>query len=1348
MNTAAGQGGLKPLRDLIEPKAKKPETVLTLENAISDPLSTVEAFELPPSIKRQFELVLDSVAEGRGRAFWVQSEYGGGKTHFISALTALLGQSPQGDEFDSRVWSSVNDEDTRSRAHQFVPRRILPVAISCKGILPIDGQYSRALLNLLMEGFSRALSARGLSDRVPVTSHEALVANFASLPEELRQQIDAWCRAQFGYSVTQLNESEGPEKAAQAYLKWCQDVARADPRVDVKVVDWLFNLCIRLQAEGFDGLLVVVDEFATLQNLAVSGPDVAAYEDILESLGWLVPRRCAERDIPFSVYTIVASQKGNPTKLDERFTSLLLLAREAARDYEIIVSRRVRSLRKDRIPELDQYYHRHKMSHDTYAGMEIERFREVFPFQPRVFDSIWSITAQGGDVAAARFGITAVWDVLQRPGILDQTRLLTVSDLLGSEQFQNDLLASPSYRDAFAAYQAAGQSVPSLGFTADNLVLAQQVLDALFVDYLAHHRSPRYLSTREIAEAVLADSSLAMFIPPADQVLSILGRLRQLNQVEYDPAEGAIFKPDAGDGPLPTEIVRGKENEISDDDPRLQEVWSDLLQATAPSVGFWSELKLSSPRSHKAVHSRIAYQGTAELRHGVAGGHLAPDLGYASGRHFHVAVLTRPETVAPDTLEDSRIAVVVPGQLSADEIRLCKSYLACKLVLDAPVLMSSTNSVALRQHAEGVRKDAAQRLITGQPRVYRRGEVVSRTAVAFNPDSLFQTTSWKDAMDRIADRLLDAAYDGMDRMLRPVQFRGNSRLDPGADCAKIAASLVGGSTQTADIGAAQNFGPALGLSRQMFPDKLSPDKEHLAIALILSRVDSAGAGGESAERIYEALCGAPYGVPQEVVTLWLLACVRGCVVGQAKRRVEIHLQNNTKARLKGNAPVPRGILTFVNVGSLEWSNSLRGEFLTVQVSQEAPFGDLVEYARHMGNNLRVPTAPEEVVEEEKRLQRVMAEGAAQSARVRGALAALASALAQPLPENVAETLERTERAMTMEGEYDRGQLLAQLRHAYPATTGLHEDWQKVQRWTRVADRGTELLPLRQFVSALSSRLGMTPGRYEMAATKAQIEVLPRIGLPELLALNSATALDSVVQLASQVRDAYQNEYRIHHRDYYREVEILREELAKLQKRAAILERLNRLTCAGPVALQSPEARISRLLSQLGMCHAAGSLEVTVSNGLACREDGCGLDPLAEPPARELKRLAGELEDAIYARVNAVKARAVIAILEQSPEPGLGAFLAAIQAGQMEGLLEVLDDRLIALIDGIFQAARVKVLPAGVLGRVANRYSVIQRKQIDEVTQAFRSELEQAFAEMESRHPGDVIQLQLALGDPR
>lgn len=1342
MIATATSSALRPLGELIEPRPERPETVLTLQTAVTDRLGTVRSFEFPPSIKHHVEQVLDAVAEGRGRAFWVQSEYGGGKTHFIAALTALLGQSPAGGPADAEVWTAVNDAQVRARAQAFTQGQLLPVAISCKGIMPVNGQYAHALLDLLMDGFSAALETYGLTEQIPVRSEQELFEHFRRRPEELRSSINSWVRARYGAAVEELYDNE-PTTAARAYSEWYRQMAGGAPAIEETVVDWLVSFCRRLKGAGFDGLLVVIDEFATLQGLVTAAADVAGYEDVLEALGWLVPDRL--RDDPasgFGVYTIVASQKGHPVKLAQRYSSILLLARDAQQDYEIIVSRRVRTLRPERLADVDRYFHRNKLQHSTYAGMSPQRFREVFPFQPRVFDAIWQITAASGDVAAARFGIAAVWDTLQQVGTLDATRLLTVSDLVQSNQFQNDLKATTEYREVFRAYQAAQTSAKALGYNAADAALAGRVLDALFVDYLAYRRSPRWLTTQELAEAVLAESASA-FIPPADQVLSVLSRLKQLRQVQFGAARGAQFQPEDGGGPLPVEVLNKAKAELEPVPSAVADLWASLLLVAANPTGLWSDLKIDAPKSMKAQYHRILYPGVVELRHSPSRDLAIPA---TSNRHFHVVVLTHPTAVAMDDLDDARVAVIVPGELTDEEVDMARTALACDQVLADNRLMAGPTGKELRAYIQQQKTEAHQKLAARQARVYGRGRICTKTGVTLPADAVFRVGRGVDALETVVEAVLGAAYDQLEKTVQPAMFRAAARFDPQIDSGKVFAGLIGGSTQPADVGAGQNFGPGLGMSKSTSATILSLDRERYGIALILQRLaGSTGgvnrAGGVNLEELYERLGAPPFGIPQEVMTLWLLACVRSETVGPDGRHIELKLQRNSKIRLKTTAAaVPGGTITFLNVKNLDWSAALRNDLVQLRVSDEVPFGEVVAYVKVLNSTLRAPTEPEQVMAEEDRLQRELEQGTARVTEVRRQLHELARMLNSPLPPDAEQSLTRLQSALTVPAVYEREAARNQLREAYPqGAEELRRDWTLQQGWAELASHDAELATLHQFLRTLVSRLARQPGRYAAIVQKAEFEVLPCLDLTSLLAAPSAAG--SVLRDARVVHDAYLAEYRVHHRDYYAAIDSTQPQLAALRERAAILEQLNKLRAAGPPNLGTPQERVAALTVKLRLCPHATDPELPVSGNLTCA-DNCGLDPLALPPVAELNTLKREVEAAIRQRVNAVKAAAIQSVLARSGDSDIQTFLSAIQAGQFEGLLEVLSDELIGQIDSILERERVRTVRSHVLSKLATRYSTIQKAQIGDVAEEFRRMLEAAFAELERDQPGAVVQLQL------
>jgi hypothetical protein len=441
-------------------------------------------------------------------------------------------------------------------------------------------------------------------------------------------------------------------------------------------------------------------------------------------------------------------------------------------------------------------------------------------------------------------------------------------------------------------------------------------------------------------------------------------------------------------------------------------------------------------------------------------------------------------------------------------------------------------------------------------------------------------------------------------------------------------------------------------------------------------------------------------------------------------------------------------LTFSNVKELEWAASLRSDFLTIQISEEVAFGPVVEYGKVIDPMLKAPNAPEDEVNEEARLQQEVVRARGSIEAVRTTLVGLSSALGQPLPDDVSSTLDSLTAAFAIDGEYQRSQLLAQLRQHFPAAADLSTAWNRASGWFKVSSHAAELTRQAQFIANLVSRLGAAPGRYEAIVRKAGLEIQPRLNLSELLAAPST--VDLILQQAESVRAAYENEYRLHHRDYFAEISKLRDGLAELDRQARALTMLNKLRCAGPVRLSDPVARVERLEKRLALCPFAADTTIAVGSNATCQHPGCslpGLDPLAQPPRREVDALQRELTGTIRDRVNAVKAKAVIGVLEKSGSPDVGTFIAAVQAGQFDSLLEVLDERLVALIDNVLDLAKVRTVPNGVLARVSQRYPAIQRSQIGDVVSALRSELEAAFAEAERANPDATIQLQLSLERP-
>src|SRR5215468_4260793 len=95
---------LARLQGLIRTK-ERPETTLSLETAIQQREQTVARYRFTPSIRDYFAEILSLATSDRGQGYWVQAEYGAGKTHCLAALAGLLSDRKGTD------WSRRNRRD-------------------------------------------------------------------------------------------------------------------------------------------------------------------------------------------------------------------------------------------------------------------------------------------------------------------------------------------------------------------------------------------------------------------------------------------------------------------------------------------------------------------------------------------------------------------------------------------------------------------------------------------------------------------------------------------------------------------------------------------------------------------------------------------------------------------------------------------------------------------------------------------------------------------------------------------------------------------------------------------------------------------------------------------------------------------------------------------------------------------------------------------------------------------------------------------------------------------------------------------------------------------------------------
>src|SRR6266403_5685911 len=88
----------------------EPQTTPSLAQAITRTKAreTVADYHFTPSLRAHFKRVFDCIVHRKGQGFWVQAEYGAGKTHFLAALVDLLMWR------ELELWKSFHDEELKN----------------------------------------------------------------------------------------------------------------------------------------------------------------------------------------------------------------------------------------------------------------------------------------------------------------------------------------------------------------------------------------------------------------------------------------------------------------------------------------------------------------------------------------------------------------------------------------------------------------------------------------------------------------------------------------------------------------------------------------------------------------------------------------------------------------------------------------------------------------------------------------------------------------------------------------------------------------------------------------------------------------------------------------------------------------------------------------------------------------------------------------------------------------------------------------------------------------------------------------------------------------------------------
>lgn len=1302
---------LTPLNQVIRLKSR-PETTFSLEKAIKDGAKTVESYRFTPSIRDYACEILELAASGRGQGYWIQAEYGAGKTHLLGTLGVLLTDTT------NTAWEAVSDPEVRSLKGGLVGKsRLFPVVLNCKGRLATDGG-EMSLQRVLERSIEDALEAHQLKGKISISTSDEIREWWSHASAGVRSDITKKVQSRFTGSPTpeDLLEKKGAETFAQAVIQAAREL-----RLDIpftKDVRTRFNhIYSQLTREhGFHGLLLIIDEFKSWQDLHPAGsPGFAEDEHVLETLAFHLPV-----DERLRIITVVASQSAPPGKLaggaqGDRFRTFPLFASEqSSHEYDEIVAFRVREIKQDHMPDVDQYYVHYFKKFKFLAQTKKDYFRDIFPFQPRCFEVIRNISKR--ELATARSSIHYVYEVLEDGETINRQGLIKVADLLRSDNLIKDLQTA-AYKEAYVSYQSAHQALQSLFDEEHDRQLAEEVLKTLFLWYCAAPESPRGLTAQELAEACLATDEI---LNGEDLIHGIvLQRLKELSQVEYTNKErGAFFRVSAISGPTYSQILAQHQRKV-DDDSEAGPEWQKLL-TTPTHLSEGVEMlfagqtldKLDKTTGHA---NKVRYDGERVITARWSkswGGPVVDKTNYS--QHFRLVYLLEPADVPVDDLSDDRLAVIVPGswkEVARDEMR---RYAAILRVEKDYALQQGPDAEEIRQTNKTKKREVLTEILRKQAEAYRKGKIVTKAGLGLDPNQIFAAPAKSD--ENISSVLLEHAY-----RQSPFENDKFKRELTGVEPGRIFGVLFQGSAASADKAALENFGVGLGLVTKDKPFDFDPT--HCAFFETIRSELRQSEGDLKLYSFYEKYTGAPYGIPVDLLSLYLLAFVR-------HSRPQCYVSVKPEAGLVlSNGRQPRdNRLGYNEVPLVQWSKGRLQRSFDRLVEESGPsWNDYIEYFREIDDTLQAADAPEQVLVQKDRLKKAQEDLAARLKGISSRLSSLAGLLNQDITGelSVVERLNSVAIAdphhlqtfgATLEEEFDRD--LLKYKEAF-------DGFRKLEQLDQLY-----LQPVSEAVRYMDEIEWLPEGelKNEQGRIRSQVKLKDFCSTPE--------RAGEVLAAFEIFRDEYVATYQRHYRDYRDGMLKLHKELEAVEGLLHGLQNINSIEYLGKVLDAKLQSRHKELLARTDTSHLQEGIPNVEKRPVA---NAVRLNMF--PPAEAIKQFKSELDEALIRCIELLSPPPILGVLAEDDDPGTNEVVKAVKEVNESRVASLFTKEVAARVKELLNKARMIVVEVQ-LSDFGPLHLGNDGDDVVKAVQKFEQFIRQRVEKARKDNPGKIVQLNL------
>jgi hypothetical protein len=1314
----------------------------------------VSEYYLTPSLRAHFKRVFERVVHRQGQGFWVQAEYGAGKTHFLATLVNLLMWQELG------VWSSLHDEEIKQEYEGALSKvKMFPVAFSLRGMGESNDKDS--LMRIFEEQIRGSLEQQNpeLAKQVSLTSAEIADAWYSNDPgAPFRAAVLTFFQQEHKCTPEDFRSKQGPKRFGQELVR----STIPEGRLKGKFKERFAHIYDQITKLGkYDGLIFVVDEFRSWQDRHL--PGTVAYaedEEILETLGFVLPTE------HLNIITIIASQGDMPQKLSgggqgDRFIPLLLLADKNKGDFGEIVSFRCRDLRKGATADIKDYYDycRKEFKFVKQGNVSLDYFTAIFPFQPRTFDVMRRITqnADKHNLPTARSAIRIGWQTLSDETLHKGKRLITLSDIIRTDELLKGL-NDEFYKGDFRSLQGAIDQLSELDVSPDEREQARRVLETLFLWVMSLPDNLRDgLTALDVAEAAWLTDDAVGAESQAEHLLTKLvqgGYPVRTEKKTRDGKEVVVYSYEtsvAQDNPA---RLFGPLKKKAKEDTKLQDSkWTESLfwqladitaeaqQALGVNGGILADFQPTDQRSaqerlagkpaqyqfpHKAATStkrahKVQYGGEVVVSDGWRA-EFGDEIKNAD-QHFRIVYLTAKPTVGDDkitdALNDSCTVVCRPESLSEETREALAGLMAAEQMKRNA---SDPNQTGLREYAETKRREAIKDILKCQLDEFRRGKILTQKSYGIPATEVFKLS--KDREADLGGRLIEKAYDTP--LFSPKEFKKDFT---DTDAKKVYAGLFHKAPANAEKDAVQNFGVGLELAVKSHPTVFKPDASQ---ALARIREHMTGSPDIPLAQLKSAFCRAPFGLTEAMVVLYSCSLVK---TGE----FELVLSAATPITLSNDKPLPGNRLTTHTLTLCEWNAKLDKALLGARliVSVQKGWNEVLPYARILDDSLKPVAMPDEELQRNEQLLLILGKLKTELPETEKSLTSLASKFGSSVPKSLTETMARLSglAACTSFQEFD-----AAVRESYPSRDDFATAYDQYSKGRQLRERAFDLSQAKDYLSTACD-LDISVD-FERDSVASFFEFDGLLKAPEII----PARLESF----EKWKKSYVNYYRKAHRAYYQNLKELETSLSALTPKVRALAKMNSIVELGPPlpSMGNLAVDLAEIEKRLYICPDADEAAIEGTQPICAK---CQWTRAVAAPSAQVQKLGALVASGLADRFQRFKDVAISSILKKAAEkgdrPDLAQLLEIVQLASADALADVLSDDLVEFLRKLLYDENL-VQEEISLGPIVHDIGAIEEDHVDEAVDKFAKLLTKAVKDAKSKHGKTKrVRVFLRLQDP-